>query len=104
MGHGPEMLAGVVIIQPLLSLGKTVSRQIPNPDRPVGHHQHPGGLCQTMPLGFGKELIPQAVNPLAGHDGPTAQNLRACLKMWRQASLPAVEGGSLPPGSIVRMA
>jgi hypothetical protein len=31
-------------------------------------------------------------------------NLRACLKMWRQASLPAVEGGILPPGKKLRRA
>src|ERR1035438_9278635 len=30
-------------------------------------------------------------------------NLRACLKMWRQASLPAVEGGILPPGKTVHL-
>jgi hypothetical protein len=29
---------------------------------------------------------------------PMAPGLRACLKMWRLASLPAVEGGILPPG------
>ena len=29
--------------------------------------------------------------------------LRAGLKMWRQASLPAVEGGILPPGKTVRL-
>jgi hypothetical protein len=28
---------------------------------------------------------------------------RACLKMWRQASLPAVEGGILPPGKTVHL-
>jgi hypothetical protein len=28
---------------------------------------------------------------------------RACLKMWRQASLPAVEGGILPPGKNVHL-
>ena len=31
-------------------------------------------------------------------------NLRAGLKMWRQASLPAVEGGILPPGKKLRRA
>jgi hypothetical protein len=29
--------------------------------------------------------------------------IAACLKMWRQASLPAVEGGILPPGKTVGM-
>jgi len=29
-------------------------------------------------------------------------SLSGCLKMWRQASLPAAEGGILPPGKNVR--
>ena len=32
-----------------------------------------------------------------------ALSLRVCLKMWRQASLPAVEGGILPPVKIVHL-
>jgi hypothetical protein len=37
------------------------------------------------------------------HIGVSTGGLRACLKMWRQASLPAVEGGILPPGKTIRM-
>jgi hypothetical protein len=38
------MLAGVAVVQSLLGLGKTVARQIPNPQRAIGHHQHFGRL------------------------------------------------------------
>src|ERR1035437_10402547 len=67
------MLAGVVVVQALVGLGKTVARQIPNPDSPVGHDQHFGGLRQSVALGFGKQLFTQWVHALAGHHRATAQ-------------------------------
>ena len=47
-------MQGVVVVQSLVGLGKTVPGQIPNPERAVGHDPHFGGVRQTVALGLGK--------------------------------------------------
>ena len=47
-------MQGVVVVQSLVGLGKTVPGQIPNTERAVGHDPHFGGVRQTVALGLGK--------------------------------------------------
>ena len=74
--HGPQRLAGVVVVQALLGLGETVAGQIPNPHCAVGHHQHFGRVRQAVPLRFGEELFAQSLHAAAGHHRAATQNGR----------------------------
>ncbi len=70
------MFAGVVPVQALVGLRKPVARQIPDPHRPIGGHQHSGPLRQTVALSLGEKLIAQGCHPLPNHHRAPAQNAR----------------------------
>src|SRR5690242_5118462 len=82
MRHGPQMLAGVVVIQSLLGLAKSICRQIPNPQGAIGDYQHFVGLRQTVSLRFGKELFAQILHTAARHHGAPTQYARPSALAW----------------------
>ena len=76
MRHRPQVLAGVVVVQPLLGLAKSVCRQIPNPHGTIGYDQHFGGLRQAVSLCLGIKLFTQRIHPATGHHSASTQYLR----------------------------
>lgn len=67
-GHRPQVGVGVIEIQALNGLTEAVRDGLPDPNRAVGHDQHPVGGSQAALLGFEVEASPQHLNTQARGD------------------------------------
>ena len=76
VGHGPQMLTGMIKVQSLTGLGKAVIHQVPNPHRTIGNHQNLCRLAHSLPQTLGKELFPQCLHAASGHHGSRARDDR----------------------------
>src|SRR6266404_4333851 len=77
VGHGPQMLTGVVKVQPLRRLSKAVLYQVPDPQGAIGDDQNLCRLAHALAQTFGKELFTQRIDSPSRHNGAAAQNDRS---------------------------